>query len=122
MDTGVITGASLLQLCIFCVAHRLSQLQNTGSGARAQVVVACQIISPAAYEIFLPQPGIKCASLALQGGFLTTKPPGRPLIPPLTCISTTQLGCEHLDGSMYTSAMLETAQCGPLLLDSFKTF
>ena len=99
---------SLLPLWIFCCGTQ--QLQNTDSGERAQVVVACQIISPAAYEIFLPQPGIKRASLALQGGFLTTEPPGMPLILLLTCTSTTQLGCEHLDGSMYPSAMLETAQ------------
>ena len=121
-DAGVFMWhlGSLLPLWIFCCGAQ--QLQNTDSGERAQVVVACQIISPAAYEIFLPQPGIKHASLALQGGFLTTEPPGRPLILLLTCTSTTQLGCEHLDGSMYPSAMLETAQYWPLLLYSLKTF
>ena len=105
MDTGVFTVGSSV------VTYRLSQLQNTSSGALAQEVVACQIISPAAYEIFLPQAGIKHAFRALHGGFLTTEPAGRPLILLLTCTPTTLLECEHLDGahgSMCTPAMPET--------------
>ena len=93
MDTGVFTVGSSV------VTYRLSQLQNTSSGALAQVVVACQIISPAAYKIFLPKAGIKRAFRALHGGFLTTEPAGRPLILLLTCTPTTLFGCEHLDSA-----------------------
>ena len=41
------------------------------------VVVACGLSCPAACGILVPRPGIEPASPALEGGFLTTGPPGK---------------------------------------------
>ena len=49
-------------------------------------VKACGPSCPAAYGIRGPRPGIEPASLALEGGFLTTGPPGKSL-PTLLIIS-----------------------------------
>ena len=51
--------------------HAGSSLWHTGSRARR---LGC----PAACGILVPQPGIELASPALEGGFLTTGPPGSP--------------------------------------------
>ena len=50
----------------------LSSCRELGS-----VVVACVLSCPAACGILVPQPGIKPASPALEGGYLTTGPPGK---------------------------------------------
>ena len=42
-------------------------------------VVAAQLSCPVACGILVPQPGIEPASPALEGGFLTTRPPGKSL-------------------------------------------
>ena len=42
------------------------------------VGAACELSCPVAYGISVPQPGIKPASPALEGGFLTTGPQGCP--------------------------------------------
>ena len=42
-------------------------------------VAVLRLIHPAACEILVPQSGIKPASPAQQGGFLTTGPPGKSL-------------------------------------------
>ena len=47
-------------------------LEHVGS-----VVVAHGLSCPAACGILIPQPGIKPASPASEGGFLTTGPPGK---------------------------------------------
>ena len=39
-------------------------------------VVAQELSCPMADGILVPQPGLKPTSLALEGGFLTTGPPG----------------------------------------------
>ena len=41
------------------------------------VVVVCGLSCPVACGILVPQPGIKPASPALEGGLLTTGPPGK---------------------------------------------
>ena len=58
-------------------AHGLSScgaqaLEHTGS-----VVVARKLSCPTACGILVSRPGIKPASPALKGGFLTTGPPGK---------------------------------------------
>ena len=40
------------------------------------MVVAQELSCPMADGILVPQPGLKPTSLALEGGFLTTGPPG----------------------------------------------
>ena len=42
------------------------------------LVVAQGFSCPGAYGILVPGPGMKPASPALEGGFLTTGPPGKP--------------------------------------------
>ena len=49
----------------------------TGSRAQAQLVTALGLGWPPACRILIPPPGISPASSALQGGFLTTGPPGK---------------------------------------------
>ena len=49
-------------------------LEHVGS-----VVVARHLSFSMAYETLVPEPGIEPASPALQGGFLTTVPPGKSL-------------------------------------------
>ena len=45
------------------------------------VVVARKLSCPAACGILIPQPEIEPAPTALQGGFLTTGPPGKSQVP-----------------------------------------
>ena len=62
------------------MVHRLPSscgvqaLKHMGS-----VVAAHGLICPAACGILVPRPGIEPASPALEGGFLTTGPPGKSL-------------------------------------------
>ena len=44
------------------------------------VVTVCGLHCPLAYEILVPQPGIKPLSPALEGRFSTIGPPGKPLL------------------------------------------
>ena len=44
------------------------------------VVVACGLSCPEACGILVPQAGIEPMSPALEGGFLTTGPPGKSLL------------------------------------------
>ena len=44
---------------------------------RASLVVVHKLRCPVACGILAPQPGINLASLALEGGVLTTEPPGK---------------------------------------------
>ena len=46
-------------------------------GMWASVVAVCGLSCPTAHGILVPQPGIEPTSPALEGGFLTTGPPGR---------------------------------------------
>ena len=64
-----------------------SSLRRTGSvfatrelllGLEGSVVASCGRHCSTACGILIPQAGIKPISLALQGGFLTTGPPGKP--------------------------------------------
>ena len=52
--------------------HGLCSLQHVGS-----VVEARGFSCPVPCGILVPQPGIEPESLALEGGFLTTGPPGK---------------------------------------------
>ena len=83
-----------LLLCLMgslVVAHRL---QAGGSG-----VALCGFSCPATCGILVPWPGIKPVFLVLQGGFLTTVPPGKSLLciykpgaylkSPLACLTDT---------------------------------
>ena len=49
-----------------------SQLQHTGS-----VVAELRLTCPEASGILVPQPGMEPVYPALEGGFLTTGPPGK---------------------------------------------
>ena len=55
----------------------------------AFVGVAHGLNCSAACGILVPPPGIEPKSPALQGGFLTTGPPGKPPKPALCCVSFT---------------------------------
>ena len=62
---------------VLVVARRLSScgaqaLEHVGS-----VVVVCGLGSPVACGILVPRPRIEPSSPALEGGFLTTAPPGK---------------------------------------------
>ena len=62
-------------------------LQNTdlgvhgfsNCGTRASLTVAHRLSCPAAYGILVPQAGIEPVSPVLEGGFLSTGPPGKSL-------------------------------------------
>ena len=58
-------------------------LWSTGSRAQALVVAARGLSCCEAYGIFPDQGGMEAVSPALQGGFLTTGPPGKSLLLPL---------------------------------------
>ena len=67
-------AGSLLHHVGVCRCHALTQLWCTGS-----VVVARGLSCFTAYGILVSQPGFEPMSSALQGGFLTTGPPGESL-------------------------------------------
>ena len=48
----------------------------TGSRAHGSLVELYKLSCPVAYGILVPRPGIELTSLALEGGFLSTGPPG----------------------------------------------
>ena len=50
-----------------------------GLGSVGSVAAVRRLSRPTACRILVPRPGIEPTSLALQGGFVTTVPPGRPL-------------------------------------------
>ena len=65
---------------IFVVALRLlSSCSARAPQGAGSVVAARRLSCPAACGILVPQPGIEPAFPALEGGFLTTGPPGKSL-------------------------------------------
>ena len=63
---------------LFVAAHGLLFSCGTQAPEHMGSVVAARGLScPAACGILVPRPGIKPASPALEGGFLTTGPPGK---------------------------------------------
>ena len=64
----------LARSCFCCSTWDLS-LQPAG----LSLTVACGLSCPAACEILASRPGIELMFLALEGRFLTTKPPGKSL-------------------------------------------
>ena len=70
---------SSLQCIGFClvVARGLSSCDVQAPECTGSVVVAHGLRCPVACGILVPLPGIKPASSALEGGFLTTGPPGK---------------------------------------------
>ena len=72
-------GSSLWHVVSFIAAHGLL----SSCGARAprhtgSVVVACGLSCPTSRGILVSWPGIKPTSPALEGGFFTSGPPGKP--------------------------------------------
>ena len=65
----------LAVMSLFILVHRLPWFRGLGSRV-GSVAVALRLSYPLACGILAPQPGIKPASPALQGGFLTV-PPGK---------------------------------------------
>ena len=61
------------------VAHGLHSCNVQTLECAGSVVAACRLSCPTARGILVPQPGIEPASPALEGGFLTTGPPGKSL-------------------------------------------
>ena len=60
-------------------AHRRQQLWHEGSILAARGLSRCGPLAQLPCGMWdLPRPGIELVSLALQGGFLTTGPPGNP--------------------------------------------
>ena len=72
---------------VLAVAHRLSFVRASRgycwlwcTGSRAQRLSSCGARPQLLYSMWdLPRPGIKPVSPALQGGVLTTGPPGKSL-------------------------------------------
>ena len=59
--------------------------------------MACRLSLVVAYGILVPQPGIKPMCPALEGGFLTTGPPGKSqelLVLRLTDFANENTGCQ----------------------------
>ena len=81
-NTAVLLSCSLqifVPSCgIFFCGMRALQLWNTGSGTcELQKLRHGSLVALGACGILVPHPEIKLVSLALQGGFLTTGPPGK---------------------------------------------
>ena len=77
---SVIVAHGLLSSC----AQAAERVGSVFCGMRAlllrcasSVVVAHTLSCPATCGILVPRPGVEPASPALEGGFLTTGPPGR---------------------------------------------
>ena len=76
------TLKNILFICLFIWLHRVLVARVLSSCARAEehmgsVVVAPELSCPAGGGIFVPWPRIKPVSPALEGGFLTSGPPGK---------------------------------------------
>ena len=67
-------GSPLRHVGDFIVEHKFSSC-----GAQASVVAVLRLSCSTARGILVPQPSIELMSPALQGEFLTTGPPGKPL-------------------------------------------
>ena len=67
-------GFSLVVVC-----GLLSSCGVQAPGRVGSVVVVHGLSCPVACGILVPRPGIEPTSLALEGGFLTTGPPGKSL-------------------------------------------
>ena len=67
-------GSPLRHVGDFLVEHKFSSC-----GAQASVVAVLRLSCSTARGILVPQPSIELMSPALQGEFLTTGPPGKPL-------------------------------------------
>ena len=85
----------LLFECLFLYLTSLGlTLQHTGS-----VVAVCGLSCSTAYGILVPWPGIEPSSPALQGGFLTTGPPGKSQEVPEKESRLFPAACVHLSTS-----------------------
>ena len=67
-------GSPLHHVGVFLAVHKFSSC-----GAQASVVAVLRLSCSTACGILIPQPSIKLMSPALQGKFLTTGLPGKPL-------------------------------------------
>ena len=78
-------GYSSRGFSLWCVGFSLRWLLSLPLGTQASVVAALGLYSLDSVTVAhgplwdLPGPGIKPVSVALQGGFLTTGPPGKPV-------------------------------------------
>ena len=70
----------LLAVVSFVVEHRLWGAQASVVACLGSAVVVHRFSCRMAGRILVPRPGIKHLSSALQGGFLTTGPPTKPLL------------------------------------------
>ena len=89
----VVSGSLLHHAGSFLAAHRLSSYSSwcpvvvcglSRPAVAAHGLFSCGVWAPehlvvAACEILVPRPGIESKSRALQGGILTTGPPGKSL-------------------------------------------
>ena len=70
-----VSVAALGSRCVvWDLSLRRTDSQSCGAGS---VLVAVWLSCPSACGILVPRPGIEPDSPALQGGFLTTEPPGK---------------------------------------------
>ena len=125
---GIISFLFLKYLCIYFYLHRvlvvacrlLSSCAVQAPECVGSVVAAHGLSCPMAGRILVARPGIERASPALEGGFLTTGPPGKSLILFLWLNSIPvyihhiffihssvdgHLGCFHVLATVYSAAM-----------------
>ena len=62
----------------FVGVHRLSSCGTESPECAGSVIEAMSLVAPQPMGLLVPQSGIKSASPALRGKFLTTRPPGKP--------------------------------------------
>ena len=67
----------LLSSCGMSSKAQAPKCAGSVVAVHGSLVVALGLSCPAARGIFFPRPGIELASPALEGGFLTTGPPGK---------------------------------------------
>ena len=75
------------------------------------VVAASGLSCSVAYGILVPWPGMEPVSLALEGGFLTTGPQGKPQVGLLTCRTVRQWACVVLRHEQMTNGDLQRKYC-----------
>ena len=77
LSCGMQASLQLRHAGSLVVTHRLSSCGTRAAEHAGSVVAVHGLSCPTACGILVPRPGIEPASPALEGGFLTTGPPGK---------------------------------------------
>ena len=94
-----------------CSTHLCCVMRDLSLWHVDSVVAASGLSCSVAYGILVPWPGMEPVSLALEGGFLTTGPQGKPQVGLLTCRTVRQWACVVLRHEQMTNGDLQRKYC-----------